>query len=425
MLSPRHHHRSSCRLCESARVVLAVPIKATPVADAYLPAEKIGSAKDALIPLDLYLCEDCGHVQLLDVVAPEDLFGDYIYSTGDSASLVEHFRRYAEEMMRRLTLAPGGLAVDIGSNDGTLLAFLKERGLRVCGVEPAPAIAAKARARGVPTRGEFLNAALAQSMRDEHGPASLVTANNVFAHVDDLGHAADCVATLLADDGVFVFEVSYLQDIVDGYLFDTVYHEHLCYHSVRPLALFFERHGLELFDVERIPTKGGSLRGYVQKLGATRPVSGACRALSVSEKERGLGDMATFSAYAARIDSRKQEVLALLAGCRARGERIAGYGASATVTTLIYHFELGSWLEFLADDNPARHGLFSPGWRLPVRPSSELSASAVDVVVILAWQYAEPIIRRHRAFLERGGRFLVPLPSPRWITRDNLPPSAP
>jgi SAM-dependent methyltransferase len=407
--------RQTCRLCESSAVELVVPIKPTPVADAYIHPSAV-DGDDPLFPLDLYQCRDCGHAQILDVVDPAHLFRDYIYSTSISLGLVEHFRKYAAEMVSRFNLGAGKLAVDIGSNDGTLLRFFKEAGLNVCGIDPARAIAEKAMANGIPTLPEFLTLSVAEQLVKAHGQASLVTANNVFAHSDKLAEMADCVARLLAPNGVFIFEVSYLLDIVDRYLFDTIYHEHLCYHSVAPLTRFFASHDLELFDVQRIANKGGSIRGFVQRKGGARPCSEECTALLKLEAERRLGDPATLRAYADRIEKKKHEVVALLKSLKASGKKIAGFGASATVTTLLYNFELAPWLEFLVDDNASRHGLVSPGHHLPVHSPSELHERGIDVVVILAWQYAEPIMKKHKPFLEKGGAFLIPLVEPRIIT---------
>lgn len=413
-MNPTCTHRTTCRLCNSTRVELAVPIKPSPIADAYIPADRLGVAQESY-PLDLYLCLDCGHVQLLDVVDPESLFGSYIYTTSISLGLVEHFRRYAEDVSSRFQPPAGSLVIDIGSNDGTLLRFFKERQYRVLGIDPAAEIAHAATAAGIPTLPDFFTSTIARRIRSEQGPASFVTANNVFAHSDHLADMADGIRELLADDGVFMFEVSYLGDILDHLLFDTVYHEHLGYHSIKPFALFCRRHGLELFDVLRMPTKGGSFRGFVQRLGGPRPVAPVVGEMIAAEAAAGMDQPATFQKYSARIDRSKQELLAIVKQLKAEGRTLAGFGASATVTTLIHHFEIGPFLDFLVDDNTSRHGLFSPGHHLPVLPPQALRDRKADHVIILAWQYATPILKRHAGFLEQGGHFIVPLPEIRVI----------
>lgn len=401
--------RTSCRLCDSRRVELAVPFEPSPIADAYVPAERVSEAQPSY-PLDLYLCRSCGHVQLLDVVDPGALFGDYIYSTSISLGLVEHFRRYADELLQRFPVSSPALAVDIGSNDGTFLRFLRDRGLRVLGVDPAVGIAAQATRDGVETVPAFFTSSFARRIREERGPAAFVTANNVFAHSDGLPDMADGVRELLRPDGVFVFEVSYLVDIVEKLLFDTVYHEHLCYHSIKSLSSFFSRHDLELFDVTRLPGKGGSIRGFVQRSGAGRPREPVIDDLLALESRMGLDQPAVFKEFSGRLAAIKAELHGLLDPLRASGKALAGYGASATVTTMIHNFELGPFLSYLADDNPARHGLFSPGLHLPVLPSQALYERKPDFVIVLAWQYAEPIMKKNQGYLEQGGHFVLPLP---------------
>ena len=401
--------RNTCRLCDSNHLSLAVPIKASPIADAYVPAGDLAKAQE-LYPLDLYLCLSCGHMQLLDVVDPKVLFADYIYTTSISLGLVQHFGRFADAMSQRFLLPQNSLAIDIGSNDGTLLRFFKEKGLRVLGIDPALAIAQKATEAGIETLPEFFDAELARVIRRKHGTASIVTANNVFAHSDNLPTMADGIRELLAPNGVFVFEVSYLVDILDKLLFDTVYHEHLCYHSIKPLDSFFRRHGMELFDVERLPTKGGSIRGFAQLKGGPHQKTPIISELLNLEASRQLDQLEVFQKFAARLETIKQELHTLLRKLKAEGKTIAGYGASATVTTLVYNFELGQFLSYLVDDNPSRHGLFSPGCHLPVLASQAICEKKPDYTVILAWQYADPIMRKNQDYLQKGGHFILPLP---------------
>jgi SAM-dependent methyltransferase len=413
-MKPAVVHRQTCRLCDSSRVERAVPIRPSPIADAYVPASKRDQPQDHY-PLDLYLCLDCGHVQLLDVVNPEVLFADYLYTTSISLGLVEHFRRYVDAVTQRFPSPAGALAVDIGSNDGTVLRFFKEKGYRVLGIDPAIEIAKRATESGLETLPEFFTRALGETLRQRYGPAAVITANNVFAHADDLAGMTEGIRALLAPDGVFIFEVSYLADIIDKMLFDTVYHEHLCYHSIKPFCLFFHRHGLELFDVERLPTKGGSIRGFVQHRGSPRPVAPIVGDLLAEEAKTGLDRLERYRQYTARIEQLKHDLFALLRPFKAGGQTLAGFGASATVTTLLHHFELGPWLDFLVDDNASRHGCYSPGYHLPVLDPRAMRERSAAAVVILAWQYAEPIMKKHQDYREHGGRFLLPLPAVKMI----------
>lgn len=402
--------RDRCRLCDSKHLELALPIAASPIADAYVPAERLNE-QQGTYPLDLYLCTECGHVQNIDVVNPEILFRDYIYVTSSSMGLVEHYRRYADEVVSQFGTKPNALALEIGSNDGSLLSFFKAKGLKVLGVDPARRIAEEATARGVPTLPEFFGSKLAQTLRKEHGPASIIAANNVFAHADNLADIVRGIRIMLADDGVFIFEVSYLPDIVDRFLFDTVYHEHVSYHSIIPLAKFFEKLGMQLFDVQRISSKGGSIRGFAQRAPEGRhAVTSRVKELIAEENHRGFHQPAIYREYGAAIAARKAAVTKVLDEARAQGKTVAGYGASTTVTTLMWHFDLAQKLEFLVDDNPLKHGLFAPKCHLPVLPSEELYTRRPDYVLILAWNFAEPIMKRHQRYVDEGGTFVIPLP---------------
>jgi SAM-dependent methyltransferase len=403
------YRRDTCRLCEGRNLELVLPLAPTPLADAYVPAEYVDEVQE-VYPLDAFLCHDCGHVQLLDVIDPEILFRKYLYTSAGSPGLVEHFRAFADDLFNRVSVPQGALIVDIGSNDGTLLKVCRDRGLRVLGVDPAEEIARQATESGVETLAAFFTSELATDIRTERGAAAVVTANNVFAHADDLADVAEGVRRLLAPDGVFVFEVSYVVDLVENMVFDFFYHEHLCYHSVKSLAAFLRLHGMELIDIERVATKGGSFRGTAQLAGGPREEAPSISRLIALEQSGGFDKAQRYKVFAADIDRAGQAVDELLRPLKSQGKRIAGYGASATATTLIYHFGLGPHLEFIADDNPDRQDLFSPGHHIPTRSPQDIYDREIDYVVILAWRFAQPIIEKHRPFRERGGHFLVPLP---------------
>jgi SAM-dependent methyltransferase len=407
---PFYSRRGSCRLCDSTQVDCVFQLEPSALAEWYLPPERSHEAAERF-PLDLFLCRSCGHVQLFDVIDPIRLFANYVYTSASSPGLEEHFQQYAEQVADKLALAPAGLVVDVGSNDGTLLRQFARRGARVLGIDPAKEIAQAATAAGTPTLNAFLDEATARRVRTEFGPVQLCTANNVFAHNDNLGAMADAVAALLADDGAFVFEVSYLLDTVEGLVFDFIYHEHLCYHSVKPMKAFLQRHGMQLFDVERVSSKGGSLRGYAQKRGGPRPVSPRVAEFVAREEAAHLYDPATYQTYISHVNRLRDQTAGYLRERRAQGATIAGYGASATVTTLLHHFRIGAMIDFLVDDNPLRHGTVSPGFQIPVFPPQDLYRRKPDAVLVLAWRFAPAIMSKHAAYLQSGGAFLVPLPA--------------
>jgi SAM-dependent methyltransferase len=410
-----YFHRTTCRLCGGVNLTRVLALPATPPANAFVPREKLSDAQ-ASFPLDVYFCETCGHLQLLDVVDPEILFRDYVYVSGTSPSFVRHFEAYAQDCIARFTPMRGGLALDIGSNDGSLLQFFKVAGMEVLGIDPARKIAAVATARGLETWPEFLNADVARRVLHEKGSASIITANNVFAHVDDLPGLTDCIRDLLADEGVYIFEVSYAADVHANVLFDTIYHEHLDYHTVAPLVPFFAAHGLELFAARRVNTHGGSLRGYVQRAGGPHQADGSVQVLIDDERAHNLGKVSGWTEFAERIDRLGKELTSLLCDLKGQGKRIAGFGAPAKATTLMYRFGLGSdVIDYIIDDSPLKQGLFTPGKHVPVVAEDHLAASWPDYLVVLAWNFADPIIANHREYLDKGGHFIVPLPELRIV----------
>lgn len=415
-MSADFRRRKGCTLCASTSLRDVLSLAPTPPANEFVSTDEL-DATQTPIPLTLLLCETCGHVQLAEVVDPVRLFGKYVYVSGTSPVFVRHFAEYAEKAIQRFGLTSQSRIVEVGSNDGTLLRQFKDRGVpNVLGIDPAAEIAKTARESGIPTREAFFTPALAAEIRGAEGSADLITANNVFAHAEDLESFARAVHALLSDDGVFVFEVSYLVDVVEKLLFDTIYHEHLSYHAVGPLTGFFERLGMRLFDAERIGTHGGSIRCFVCRKDARHPRTATLDALVAHENELGVASPSTYSALKQRISERGQELRTKLAEARARGERIAGFGAPAKLTTLMYEFGLTKTeIDFIVDDSEWKQGRFTPGTHIPVVPSSQLYERPTQRCVVFAWNFADSIITKHARYREQGGRFLVPLPELREI----------
>jgi hypothetical protein len=339
------------------------------------------------------------------------LFADYIYVSGTSPSFVAHFEDYAACVMETYQPSPGALVVDIGSNDGTLLRFFKETGMAVQGVDPARHIAKAACEAGIETLNAFFDVALAAQIREEKGAAGVVTANNVFAHIDDLAGVVAGVRALLDEGGVFVFEVSYLADVLEKTLFDTIYHEHLSYHAVAPLVSFFAANGMELIAADRVDTHGGSLRGAAQLAEGTRPVADSVATCLGLEERLGLGRPETFHDFSRCISVLKTSLRGLLSSLKTERRSIAGYGAPAKATTLMYHFGLGpDIIDFIIDDSPLKQGLYSPGLHVPVLPSGAITEHRPDYLLILAWNFAQPIMANNSAFHDAGGHFIIPVP---------------
>ena len=403
-------HRTTCRLCGGQALTKVLALKASPPANAFVTAGQLDKPQQTF-PLDVFFCEDCHHVQLLDVVDPRVLFENYVYVSGTSPVFVKHFEDYAAFVIDRYAPATGSLVFDIGSNDGTLLNAFRKLGYRVLGVDPARDIAAQASADGIETITGFFSPAMAEDIRVDHGPAAVITANNVFAHIDDLGGVLDGVRALLDDAGVFVFEVSYLVEMFEQTLFDMIYHEHLAYHTVAPLVAFMNAHDMELIDAIRVPTHGGSLRAVARPKAGARPVKASVGELIGLERGMGLDRAETYKDFGTRIDVLGAELNSVLRIRKADGRTIAAFGAPAKATTLMYHFGIGpDLIDFIVDDNPLKQGLYSPGMHIPVVPSAAIYDRKPDDIVILAWNFAAPIMEKHKQFTRSGGRFIVPLP---------------
>lgn len=401
--------RKECRLCDHSDLDLVLQLTPTPPVDSFVPKERIDEHQESY-PLDLFVCKECGHAQLLDVVDPKILFGNYIYETSSSPGLVEHFRHYADEVLEFVSPQQLGLVIDIGSNDGTLLNFFKQRGFNILGIDPAKEVAAIATAKGIRSLPEFFTLSVAKEVRKAEGPALLISANNVFAHSDQLADMAEGVRELLDKEGVFVFEVSYMLDMIENMVFDFIYHEHLCHHAVLPLQRFLAKHQMELIHVERVTTKGGSIRVFAQLQGGKRKVEESVSKFIKYENEYGLYDLECYKSYAKKVSAIKQKNMDLIDELHKQGKTIAAYGASATTTVLTYYFDLGDKIKFIVDDNENRQGLFSPGYHIPVVSSKAMYETKPDYVLLLAWRFKDMIVKKHRQYLEEGGHFIIPLP---------------
>jgi len=402
----KHDH---CRLCNDSNVELVLHLTPTPVADLYLPENQVIQDPEEF-PLDLYLCNHCGHVQLLHIVNADLLYNDYIYETSNSPGLVNHFKQYSEWTLANVSVEPHDLAIDIGSNDGTLLKFFKEAGLEVLGVDPAQNIAKRASQIGIETLPVFFTDSIAKGLKLARGPAKIITANNVIANINDINDFIEGIKSLLAEDGIFVFETGYLASLVKNSVFDNVYHEHISYHSVKPLISLFEEHGLKLAQVQTVDTKGGSLRGIAQHTRERNFISTSVTRFKNQESQLGLYHSDTYRSLGNELNKVKSELLNLLNHFKDEGKTVAGYGASHSVTTLIYHFDLAEHISFLVDDNQIKHNTFSPGKLIPVLPPSAIYEQNPDYVLILPWRFSQLIISNHETYLQNGGHFVTLLP---------------
>ncbi len=413
MSTARSNTITHCRSCDSARLATFLDLGTTPLSDRLVGADEL-DVPEPMFPLQVAVCEDCALVQILETVEPELLFtGDYPYYSSFSDTFVAHARANALELIERRRLGPNSLCVELASNDGYLLKNFVEAGIPVLGIDPAPGPVREARAKGVETREEFFTLELAQALRTEGKRADVILGNNVLAHVADTNGFVAGVAALLADGGVGVFEFPYVRDLIEHNEFDTIYHEHLCYFSATAIVALFERHGLYLNDVRRLPVHGGSLRIYVE---AERDPSAAVTALLAEEVALGMDRREHYAAFANDVLALKDELRRVLGERKAAGERIAAYGAAAKGATLLNFFGIGTeTLDFVVDRNVHKHGKYMPGVRIPIRAPEALLDEMPGCVLLLTWNFKEEILAQQAEYRARGGRFLVPIPTPELV----------
>ncbi|MEO7041289.1 MAG: class I SAM-dependent methyltransferase [Gemmatimonadaceae bacterium] len=412
--APVHLLRDDCRGCGGTALSRILALGETALANAFL-GNDAEFATEQRFALDVYLCQSCGLVQLLDVIDPETLFRNYVYVTGTSTTMAAHNKAYAASVTERLGLGQDDLVVEIASNDGSLLRYFNSHGVRTLGVEPARNIARIARDAGIATVEEFFTSALAHELRDIHGSARAVIANNVLAHVDDTRGFLSGARALLAPDGLLVVEVPWLGKLVANLEYDTVYHEHLCYFSLTALSQICSAAGLHVVDVEHVSVHGGSLRVYASPVPRESSAASVTNLLA-EEAAAGLRDPARLARFADDVSRQRSELRALLESLQSEGKTIAGYGAPAKGNTLLQYCNItSSMLPYTVDRNPFKVDCFTPGTHIPVLPVDTLAERRPDYLLILAWNFAEEIMAQQAEYRASGGRFIVPLPVPRII----------
>ncbi|HEY6959166.1 MAG TPA: class I SAM-dependent methyltransferase [Candidatus Limnocylindria bacterium] len=401
---------SSCRVCRQDALVAVLDLGRQPLANSFVRPEDV-TADEPRYPLELCRCGACGHVQLSLTVPPEVMFRNYLYVSGTSDTIPVHFARYAEEVAAQY-VPDGGLVVEIGSNDGTLLRAFDRARVRVLGVEPARNIAAIANAAGVPTLDEFFDEKTAHAIVAEHGRAAAIIGNNVVAHIDDLHGLMRAVSDLLAPQGVLVVEFPYLIDLLDRTAYDTIYHEHLSYFSVASVVDLTTRFGLKVLDVRRVSVHGGSIRVFIGRDGT---MSRQAADLLEMERQKGVAEGRPLDPFVSAVRRQRDDLRGMLREIRST-RHVAGYGAPAKGNTLLNYCGIDhEVLDFIVDRSALKQGLLTPGTHIPVVAPERLVVSGIRDTLLLAWNFADEVLRQQKAYRDAGGRFIIPIPTPRVV----------
>ena len=412
-MPPAANGHFSCRSCGSHEIDSVISFGHTPLADRLLTKEDLGQP-EPLAPLDLVFCRSCSLVQISETVAPELLFrDDYPYFSSVSKTLLDHSRENALELIRSRSLSSSSLVVELASNDGYMLKNFVEQGIPVLGIDPAGAPTRAAIEAGIPTMQAFFGLEIARQLRTEGRTADLVIANNVLAHVADLNGFVEGISTILKPSGVAVIEVPYVVDLIDRCEFDTIYHQHLCYFSITALSALFRRHNLFLNVARRISIHGGSVRLFVETHENVQP---SVRDLLEEEHSRGVDGFAYYKSFAQRVNQIRSRLQDLLASLKAQQKRIVGYAAAAKATTLLAYCGIdGSILDYIVDRNVYKQGRFMGGGRLPIHSPARLLEDKPDFILLLAWNFADEILKQQQPYRDLGGRFVIPIPEPQIV----------
>jgi SAM-dependent methyltransferase len=401
-----------CRLCDAELTQVFVDLGMSPIANDYVAPDK-ANAMEPFYPLCVYVCTSCWLVQLPAAQSADNIFrDDYAYFSSVSKSWLEHARNYVERVAERFDLGEQHSVVEVASNDGYLLQYFKERNIPVLGIEPCGNVAQAAKDIGIPTLVEFFGQELAAKLVAERKSADLIVGNNVLAHVPDLRDFVSGLKTLLADTGVITMEFPHLARLIELNQFDTIYHEHFSYFSLLSVLNVFSRHGLRIFDVEELPTHGGSLRIYACHMDdESKANSDAVGSLLDREKRQGMNSLDIYRDFEKRVHRTKRELLKFLISAREKGKTVVGYGAPAKGNTLLNYCGVRTdLLDYTVDMAPSKQGTLLPGTRIPVHHPDRIAETRPDYILILPWNIKDEIMAGMSAAKDWGGRFLIPIP---------------
>ena len=407
--------KKNCRMCKSQKLKVFLDLGFHAVSDGFLTKEQLDEA-ESMFPLRTCICTNCGLVQLDYVVPPDKLYREnYPYLSSITKTGQEHFHGMAASICKKFDIPKGSLAIDIGSNIGVLLEGFKKCGINVLGIDPASNVAEMANKRGIETWPEYFDSKITKKVLAKKGKAAVITGTNVFAHIDDLDDCMHAVQELLAKKGIFVFELPYLVDLLENLEYDTIYHEHLSYMSIKPLVSFFARFNMEVFDVERTTIHGGSIRVFVAGHGSYKRQKMVDELVAL-EKEKKCYDLERLARFSEDVAKPKEELIDLLRKLKKQGKRIVGLSAPAKGNTLLQYCKLGTdYLDYVTEKSETKIGLFTPGTHIPVVRDEEMLKDAPDYALLLAWNFAPEIIKNLERYAKKGGKFIIPIPKPRVV----------
>ena len=414
----KNHHKLNCRFCNSNKIEKIIDFGEVGLAGGFLLPNEF--PKEKTYPQQLYFCEDCFLLQIINKVDSKLLFKDYFYFSSAIATLRKHFREYAEEVTKEFLIPDKSTVLEIGCNDGILLKPFIELGIKkVIGVDPSSNVISTIKDPNIITINDFLTEKLSESIVNKYGKVDLICANNVFAHINDMHDITRAIKNLLKPSGVFIFEVHYIGSLIDEVQYDMIYHEHIYYYSLITLQKFFSRFELEIFNIKSIPIHGGSMRYYVRKIDKLKNEKISLKVINLQKNElqKGYNFKKTFINYAKDVETTKLNLMSLLHKLKNNENTIVGYGASGRANTLIQYCNIDTnLLDYIIDDSPMKQGYYTPKSHLEIRSRESLKEKMPDYILIFAWSFFNEIIEKNISYLHEGVKFIIPLPEVKIIS---------